>query len=90
LWTLSVAWRLSVIGAGKGLFMGPNQTAILAAVPPEATATVGGVSGVRAGLVAALAFTTIASACCLAIPSRTSVQIARDSGAAGNLRAAGP
>jgi MFS transporter, DHA2 family, multidrug resistance protein len=113
----SVAWRLAVIGAGKGMFMGPNQTAILAAVPPDATATVGGVSAlarwlgfalgpalgalcwtvadggmpaVGTGLLAALAVTTIAAGCCLAIPGRTSGPIARESGAAGSLRATGP
>jgi DHA2 family multidrug resistance protein-like MFS transporter len=106
----SVAWRLAVIGGGKGLFMGPNQTAILAGTPRDATATVGGVSAlarwlgfalgpalgalcwtvsdggmpaVRAGLVAALAVTTIAAACCLAISGRTTMPIAREAGAAG-------
>ena len=41
---MDAAWRLAVIGAGKGLFMGPNQTVILAALPRDAAATVGGVS----------------------------------------------
>lgn len=39
-----VAWRLALVGAGQGLFIAPNQTTILAAAPPGATATVGGVS----------------------------------------------
>ena len=53
------------------------------------TVSGGGMPAVRAGLVAALAVTTIAAACCLAISGRIAMPIAREAGAAG-LRAAGP
>lgn len=41
---LDVAWRLAVVGAGNGLFAGPNSAAILAATPPELMGTSSGVS----------------------------------------------
>ncbi|HEV8558577.1 MAG TPA: MFS transporter [Actinophytocola sp.] len=41
---LDVAWPLAVIGAGNGLFAGPNVTAILAATPPELTGASSGIT----------------------------------------------
>jgi MFS family permease len=49
-----LAWRLSIIGAGLGLFNGPNQTALLVAAPASQRATVSAASG----LARSLAFAT--------------------------------
>lgn len=39
------AWRPAVVGAGMGLFMGPNQTSVMGGAPPQQLATAGGVTG---------------------------------------------
>jgi MFS family permease len=51
---IDLAWRLSVIGAGLGMFNGPNQTALLFAAPASQRATVSAASG----LARSLAFAT--------------------------------
>lgn len=41
-WTaVDLAWRLAVVGAGAGLFSGPNQTAVMTTAPRELLATTG-------------------------------------------------
>jgi len=39
-----VAWRLALLGIGSGLFSGPVHNLVLAATPPDMTATSGGVT----------------------------------------------
>jgi DHA2 family multidrug resistance protein-like MFS transporter len=45
-WTaFDLAWRLAVVGVGMGLFVGPNQAAMMSAAPRELLASAGAVGG---------------------------------------------
>ena len=62
-WSLvDVAWRLSLLGLGMGLFSGPNQSAIMGFAPRQVMGTVSGLSGLGRNLGFALgpALATIA------------------------------
>jgi MFS family permease len=47
---IDLAWRLALAGCGMGLFVGPNQAAIMAATPRHLLGSAGGASGLSRGL----------------------------------------
>jgi MFS family permease len=47
---IDLAWRLALAGCGMGLFVGPNQAAIMAATPRALLGSAGGASGLSRGL----------------------------------------
>jgi MFS family permease len=47
---IDLSWRLALAGAGMGLFVGPNQAAIMAATPRYLLGSAGGASGLSRGL----------------------------------------
>ena len=47
---IDLAWRLGLAGCGMGLFVGPNQAAIMAATPRPLLGSAGGASGLSRGL----------------------------------------
>lgn len=47
---LDVAWRLGLLGLGRGLFAGPNQAALMAAAPRQLLGTAGALAGLTRSL----------------------------------------
>ena len=63
---IDLAWRLALAGSGLGLFVGPNQAAIMGATPRALLGSAGGASGLARGLGFALGAATATVAWTLA------------------------
>ncbi|NIK61975.1 MFS transporter [Kribbella shirazensis] len=82
---VDLAWRLAVVGAGAGLFSGPNQSAVMSSAPRELLATAGATTSLARqlgfSLGPGLATTTWAVSGYTALGMRTAMVIAAVLGA---------